>query len=287
MSARQLEISINLKSNEDSNYFLRSLWAELRQTFGKCAWQYSPRKDGEKKRVYFGYVDIGIEATTLGVSISYMQKGVIEKIFIEEVSGMISKEVKNKIFDSVHQAIIHRNNLKNYQFQSKIESNRGAIGNYNSLYFRLFVVDSKTNCISFKVKGFDEFDAATESRKTLVKILDFLSICTNAAFVSISSSICDEDIDQFKKDNEEVFFEDFDWMDNHPRIGDYLALWKSQKDFINNILAGDIRLNHPLIRASSHFHDAQKILFQNSITNNSTEFSSVLLVSALEVATEL
>jgi hypothetical protein len=53
-------------------------------------------------------------------------------------------------------------------------------------------------------------------------------------------------------------------------------------------LTHNIELNHPFLRASSHFHTAQKLWLVNpSPVENITELSSVLYVSALEVATEL
>jgi hypothetical protein len=287
MSSQEMEIltNLNLTSNEESNTFLRALWAEFRQSFGKCAWQYSPRKDGQNKRVYFGYVDIGIGSKSLSVSISYKQKGVIKEIFFKENFGEFSQENRQKILNSVDKARKNKNNLETYQFKSIFESNSLAITSYCGFHFKIDIVNDVTNSILFEAKGFDEVDAATEAKRMLVKILDFLSVCTNSIFVIASLDISTED--EFKPGDEDIFIQDFDWIDDHPRIGNYLALWEKQKKFIDNIILGKFDLNHPFIRASSHFHSAHKLWLQSSVIDNKIEISNVLYVSALEVVTEL
>jgi hypothetical protein len=287
MLSQEMEISTNLNliSNEESNTFLRALWAEFRQSFGKCAWQYSPRKDGENKRVYFGYVDIGIGSKSLSVSISYKQKGVIKEIFFKENFGEFSHENRRKILNSVDKAQENKNNLETYQFKSIVESDSLAIASYCGFHFKIDIADEVTNILLFEAKGFDEIDATTEAKRILVKILDFLSVCTNATFVIASLDVCVED--RFKSENEDVFNQDFDWIDSQPRIGNYLVLWEKQIKFIDNILQGKFDLNHPFIRASSHFHSASKLWLQSTIIDNRMEISNVLYVSALEVATEL
>ncbi len=217
------------------------------------------------------------------MSISYKQKGVIEKIFFNENSGVISQENRRKILNSVDKAQRNKNNLETYQFKSIFESNSFAITSYCGFRFKIDIVDQVTNSILFEAKGFDEIDAATEAKRILVKILDFLSVCTNSIFVISSFDVCIED--GFKLGNEDVFIQDFDWIDDHPRIGNYLALWEKQKNFIDDIILDKFDLNHPFIRASSHFHSAQKLWLQSSVIDNKIEISNVLYVSALEVAT--
>ena len=88
--------------------------------------------------------------------------------------------------------------------------------------------------------------------------------------------------------NEEVFFQENDWIDNYPRVCNRLALWKVQKEFIEDIVANEIDLEHSFLRACRHFHAAQKLGVKGShLINTMVELSSVLYVSAIEVVTQL
>ncbi|MBD1862713.1 MULTISPECIES: hypothetical protein [Trichocoleus] len=280
----KVEIALNLTSNQESNAFLRALWAEFRYSFGKCAWQYSPYKDGKKNRIYFGYVDLGLNGA-IGISISYKRKNIIKKIFLEQNFNRIPPEIEAKLSNAIDKAISESRSPRIYYVQTDFESTPMAIGNYSGSHFRLYAIDEKTNRIIYEVKGFDAIDALTEAQKIIPKIFDFLSVCTNSVFTSTSTEIFKN---QLNSDIHEVFFEDFDWIDDYPRIEKNLALWEIQRDFLDKILVNDIELNHPFLRSSSHFHSAQKLwLTSSSLVENTIELSSVLYVSALEVATEL
>lgn len=43
---------LDLKNERESNSFLRALWSNFSEKYGKCAWQYMPNKNG-KKRLFF------------------------------------------------------------------------------------------------------------------------------------------------------------------------------------------------------------------------------------------
>ena len=52
-------VDIKLEENKESNMFLRALWANLDRKYGKCAWHFQPNRDGKKKIIDLGYMDIG------------------------------------------------------------------------------------------------------------------------------------------------------------------------------------------------------------------------------------
>jgi hypothetical protein len=279
-----VEVSLNLSSNKESNIFLRALWAEFRSSFGKCAWQYSPCKDGKSNRIYFGYVDLG-GSSSVRVSVSYKKKGTIEKLFIEDVWRENLQEFKLALSSAIERAIDTINHPIIFYIQTFFESRSDPLGNYSGNSFMLYSVEENANCIICKVEGFDVVDALTESRKTVMKILDFLAVCTNSSFTFLEAQLYEGSGNRNVK---EIFFEDFEWIDDYPRIGNYLSLWENQKKFIDGVASGEIELDHPFLRASSHFHTAQKIWISDpSIVGRMTELSCVLYVSALEVATEI
>lgn len=65
----------------DSNFFLRTLWASLRDRFGRLGGQSTPRRTGSQQLIRFGWLSLGTTAPTgLEVSIHYRQVGVIRAV---------------------------------------------------------------------------------------------------------------------------------------------------------------------------------------------------------------
>lgn len=175
--------------------------------------------------------------------------------------------------------------LNNYYFQNTFSSIPCAFLPYTGRNFKLHSINSSTTRLSLKIQGFDELDAQVENQKLLATILDFLSVCTNAEFLATDVEICHDLPIEL---NEEVFFQETDWIDNYPRVGNRLALWKVQKKFIEDIVANEIDLEHSFLRACRHFHTAQRLQANGShLINSMVELTNVLYVSSLEVATEL
>ena len=54
-----IDISLGLQSNKESNDFLRCLWANIRKEFGKIAWNLLPLK--VENKIFVGYCDIGLD----------------------------------------------------------------------------------------------------------------------------------------------------------------------------------------------------------------------------------
>ena len=48
-----LTFQVGLDSVEESNLFLRALWASIRLKFGRLGWQYAPHRDGPHRLVSF------------------------------------------------------------------------------------------------------------------------------------------------------------------------------------------------------------------------------------------
>ena len=62
-----MKFSIKSKSNVHSNMFLRALWAEFREKFGKCAWIYMPGRRKGEKYIEFGKMDISEAVVDVGI----------------------------------------------------------------------------------------------------------------------------------------------------------------------------------------------------------------------------
>lgn len=82
-----LSVTIPLLDEASSNRLLRALWAEIREEFGKLAWQYMPQRLGAQREVYFGYADLGL-SRAVQIGISYRRKGIIERVLFKEFFDM-------------------------------------------------------------------------------------------------------------------------------------------------------------------------------------------------------
>ena len=277
-------VEVNCQSIEDSNLLLRALWAECRETFSKCAWQYIPHRDGERGIVHFGFANIDMD-TLLEVSVSYQRKGVIRSVMFEGVNGVINEELASELTQVVRRAF--ERPLISHTIHAKINSTLLDIAPYSSEHFVLMPLGKKENLFSLQVEGFDRVDAEAESLKFLGAILDFLAVCTNSAFV-VRSLVVDNG--ELIPNVEPAFFsDDFDWIDESPadEKGRFL-LWANQKEFIEKILSKEILMAHPFLRASYHFHAAQTLLKSATARERVlNDIAIVLFMSALEVGTEL
>jgi len=276
----KMKIPTNLDTLESSNLFLRALWAEIRQTFGKCAWHCAPHKQGIYNRIFFGQADIGLDYTLL-VSVTYKRKGVVNQIEFEPDTGeKLPKDVQLKLKSAVETALDTYNVPQVFLLRTVFKSHPKQFAFYNGENFVISPETEDFNSISVKVKGFDQVDAETEAQKTLNSLLDFFSVCTNSI-----CSLALSDVPTCEKDHstEEIYFKDFDWIDDYPILDDRLVFWQCQKDFIDQILLGAVGIDTPLLRACGHFHAAQKLWTNNGI-DSSVELAVVLYVSALEVA---
>ena len=71
MNGGDFLFGVGLKSNKETNDFLRCLWARMAATFGKLAWQYSPLRIGNT--IIVGIACIG-ENTHLNIKLTYKQR---------------------------------------------------------------------------------------------------------------------------------------------------------------------------------------------------------------------
>ena len=77
------KISIGLGSTEESNEFLRSLWATLRATFPGIAWQYIPRRFGARRFIRLGFASIP-DQDQIELGITYKNCGVIDAVVFDK-----------------------------------------------------------------------------------------------------------------------------------------------------------------------------------------------------------
>src|SRR3984893_10001493 len=93
---------VGLTAVDESNAFLRCIWAEMRQSFGHLRWVYAASRWGKLKRIRIGQAQLG-PSRSIEVWVSYRQKGIIEDIIFTESPGRrdFLKTVSKKLDASV------------------------------------------------------------------------------------------------------------------------------------------------------------------------------------------
>ncbi len=278
-----MEIFLNHTSTEQSNLFLRALCAKLKKEFGKCAWQFSPHKDGKTNSIFLGYADIGI-GEPIEILIKYKLKGVIDRLIFQNLKN------DDTLVKHLASIIDYANNTKpsnRYTLTAKIkttsvmrdENNGINFANVQGEHFSIYT-DNQKSFIRIEVVALDKDDSIFIGLPRIHSIRDFLTVCTNAK-ISITPS---ETLQSIPEPDPE-FKVDEDWIDGMPFYDGKIRLTSIQVQFIDNIAA--CVAPYTFLKACAHFYNGQKSWSLNSINEHTLEVATVLYVSALEVASEL
>ncbi|MGF9741431.1 hypothetical protein ABEX38_29115 [Priestia megaterium] len=265
-----MEINIGISNIEESNDFLKSLWAEMEKEFEKCGWYFTPHK--RNNRIFFGFMSIG-DLGELSVSISYKEKGTINNLFFE--LGKERQEIpKNSELISRLKKVVRlaRSNQGEFSFfrcSVSIESYY-PIAPYESEYFETQILSKEGTQFTFLTKAYDQKQVKGISSKKIKQIMDFLSLETNGVFWIGKTST----IEQEKKLLSNDLFQNEEFIDGMPIKEDCIVLSREGKQFLekiidpNNQLSKDIEM---FLKACHHFHSARKY--------DEQELSNALLIN--------
>lgn len=282
-----------------SNRFLRALWATLRLEFGKLAWQYSPRKDGSRRVIYFGYADLAL-SFTIHIGIMYKKKGIIESVIFEDIFDKTEFPV-----DRFQHCVKVAENASEYDLYVSAEiivPYSFQFHNCKSLdVFSLLTHNSqKTNIFSFlsrdihktdlqiKVQAFDDADANHQFMLYARPILDVLSAFTNLFFDIGNPRKC-VNFPNYPQQIKSTL--NYDWLDGYPIVENKLVLPDHCLKLIEDIVHGNINKNKQLILdACHHFHSArssQERYYFYPQTESISEIAIVLYISSVEVLSSI
>ncbi|WP_140273628.1 hypothetical protein, partial [Vibrio parahaemolyticus] len=85
----------NLKTTEESNHFLRALWAKIHEKYGNCAWNFMPYRNTSSRVILLGYMNIK-KGLTLEVSVRYKNKGNLVAIIFDPTTECLGLELEFK-----------------------------------------------------------------------------------------------------------------------------------------------------------------------------------------------
>lgn len=291
-----MEINVNTSELEESNEFLRCLWAEMKNEFGVCGWQYAPYKDKLSKKIFFGFMDIN-EDKPLEVSVTYKQKGSINNIFFVAEYG--EKEIKKgtnlyrRLKNVVNIAKQNVGRQRIFYFKTAIQS-FFPVQSYKTDNFTIYPMVDNMFEFSFGVKAYDRNQAKGFFTQKITQLMNFLAIETNAVF-----NKSDWFEDGLIQSSEGEIFQEKDFIDDCSVKDEFLVISEEGKKIIDILtsIEQSLSTNFELfLKACSHFHSARKQeekmfrmypdgSFGNMLGGDETELATTLYLSALEVAT--
>ncbi|WP_038027711.1 hypothetical protein [Picosynechococcus sp. NKBG15041c] len=284
-----IQLSKNPKSELESNILLRAFWAEIRKEFGKLQWQFSPRRDGKNKIIWFGYPDIGL-GNTLKVGVTYKTRKIITGVLIENIHNL-----ENKYLLKLKECLCKAEKSKISSFW--VKSNFRYPHAYGRSFYAnkiepiCYITDSKKNYPSndlvLSVEAFDSLDAKSEFKKRSYVIIDILSSFTNLYFESKEPEII-KDLPELKILNNHENLISSDWIDDHPIVNEKLVITSLCQTIIKYFLSNNCNQNFRyLLSACQHFHSACYAEEQGEIwlqaSKNYHETAVVRYLSSLEV----
>ncbi|MED0998354.1 hypothetical protein P4T34_23345 [Bacillus mobilis] len=291
-----MNIQIGTSNVEESNEFLRSLWAEMKKEFGVCGWHYTPYKNGLLKKITLGFVNIG-ESKPLEVGITYKEKGSINNIFFMADHGEkeIQKgtELYQRLKNVVNVAKQNVGKLDTLYFRTAIQSYY-SLNSYRTENFTIHPMIDNMSQFSFGVNAYDRNQASGFVAQRVTQLMNFLAVETNAVFDRVNWVE-----DGLIESNESELFQEEDFIGDHSIKEEYLVISVEGKEFINILTNSEQDLSPEVelfLKACAHFHSArkqeEKLFHRDSDgtvvvvhAGDETELATTLYLSALEVTT--
>lgn len=257
----------NISSLLESNNLLRAFWAELRNRFGKCAWNYQPFKDGTSQTIFLGWADIN-QKQVIPISLRYSRRAIISEIHFGEQFGEPvgeESELGKQLKDAIDKAYQCRNNPVTKILQVPISSLYRSLAPYSGEWFEISPTQHPVSLLKIKIRAFDDIDAEAEFLRVSSYLLDILSVETNSLFW-LSGQEDRQDITSDMKLEEtpcpevNTFVSDEEWMDDIPHCNGYLLISSQAVQFFDRIFSKDELSSEEetFVRSCHHFHVARE-----------------------------
>jgi len=150
-------VNIGFDNINESNIFLRALWGTFEKRFGKCAWHYAPFKDGSRKVVFLGTMDVGLKECFL-VYVHYKRKAVVDKLeFLNENDERVS-DLINKQFQEIIKEALMNFKKPDTKYLNTTISSYYSISNYYSEFFNIKPYGNGLSSITISVKSYGDND---------------------------------------------------------------------------------------------------------------------------------
>ncbi len=255
-----MSIKVGLADIEQSNRFLRAFWADLRANFPNYGWLYQPYKDGRRRKIFLGNLDLGLSDGSLATSISYKQRGSIQEIFFEFSNGRAvsnNSELGNKLVKCVNSALAKLHHPECIFIQGYIKNLHLPLCNYSDPRFKIQQISQLHSALTIQVQAYDKVDAKAQFLVKAYQFMDILAIETNTPFWLASNK---EPLEKNSAIASEVFVSDNDWLADIPVLEGFMVISRAGKQLLS-LIAEDKADKEEMItflRACQHFHTARK-----------------------------
>ena len=278
-----LTFAIDLSTVEESNLFLRALWAEIRREFGRLAWQYTPALDAKHRQIHLGFMSTK-ENSSYGVTVTYRKRGCIYDLMFSSVFN--PEPPPNELRPCVSKALENFREPKTAWFKSllALQNKELALNSYASEYWSL--CSPYKGCIETRllVDCFDEEDGVFEFNRIIGPVLDQISAWTNCV-IERAKSFEFEDFDKLSDVEPNKFWANDDWIDGLPFVAGRVSLSREHALALNEYMGKRLLKNDPLVRACRHFREGLELLraYRTGKFDASGPLVNTLFMSALEV----
>lgn len=177
-----LKYGVGLKSNKETNDFLRCLWSRLATKFGKIAWHYSPIRTGNN--IYVGRVDLG-KGIVFDVSLLYKQRGCLSAILFKPNSTFELKNLNDLLKKSVSEALSPEKYIHQEIYKVKLDKNIS----FQKKESKNFTIEG--NNIRLKIFGFDKNDCVSMCKIQLQQVCNLLTFDT-LRYITMSGTLTEE-----------------------------------------------------------------------------------------------
>ena len=259
-----MNININhISGLLESNNFLRALWAELRDRFGKCAWNYQPFKYGDLQIIFLGLADIN-QKQVISISLTYSTKSIVSGIHFAEKDGEPIDEKSDlgqQLKNAVDKAYQRRNSPDEKILEVLVSSLYRSLAPYSGQWFEILPEQHPISLLRIKIRAFDNKDAEAEFLRISSYLLDILSVETNSLFWLLSQEIpFDMKSEELACPKVNTFVPDEKWMDGSPECNGYLLISSQAVKLMDRILSKNELSNEEesFVRSCHHFHVARE-----------------------------
>src|SRR5271157_2069688 len=275
-----LKIPIKTTNRRESNSLLRAVWAQTRSEFGKCAWQYMPRKEGASHFIHFGYADVG--EATVEVGVTYARRECSAKRHFRGPKPKTSWLAVERVLCPTM-----------LPFAPRVRST-----------YALEAGKDRRSRVLIRVESYDSMDERSQAAQRFSKLFDLLSVASNCALVTPGDSVVNfptqVDIDVYDSESTAPTSTiaqvpehpsgqsvDPDWYDGYPTVDGYVAPCNEDLDAIEKLLPDNEELEGGLFSAAAHFRMALEMEYKSKsvmqVFGGSHELSMTLYLAALEV----
>ena len=180
--SKSITFGVGLKSNKETNEFLRCLWSRMAVMFGKVAWLYLPARINNT--IIVGQADIGKNGA-LDVWIHYKQRGCLSSIEFRPPENMDIAELNGQLKQCINEAFQYEKFKEKHYAKGYLDKNIS----FSKRVGKNFAIEG--NEVVLKVYGYDKKDCFSLSKVQLLQACHLLTFDT-LRYITLKGTLIEE-----------------------------------------------------------------------------------------------